>query len=541
LIDQFRDSSGKSLHQDRILVDRILIGNYMNTIRTEIHHLDVGQGDCCLILVYEVLDDGNGEVLRRSVLIDCGSTDFNGLGPYDGMTEETRPGTILLQTCVQLGVQHLDVAVITHYESDHISGILDLLTRAKLDPMIRQLFQRTYFYDRGEIRRHHQNKPAVTSLSISKTQFPSFISLAMQPYVGSQGEKNELYLQYVASLYALRNLHHAPAELQRKSEFIRASASSGVSLELKHTQFTTVENATWNAETFNFYRKGGFLGCDILNHSFDDQIDGVSLTIVAVNCQAFRADFDPPFINILGTSLKENDKSIALLLKMNTFTYWFPGELVATAERQCIPALQSIGLQSLSGTKVAHHGAESSTSELFLDTFRPKIATISCGPDNTHGHPSGRVMNLLEGRNFVQTVFLTGYGGDPDDPRNPRYRSPFNRDLKFQFAGSDLYNRAGHVAIIAEWPDPNVERTEFSAYYFAQNLNYDWVPIQDAMQGEFPGWDVILARYILDHNENPRYENMTLNNVNGVVSVMNENRELLGYLNPRGGDGTFRY
>ena len=46
--------------------------------------------------------------------------------------------------------------------------------------------------------------------------------------------------------------------------------------------------------------------------------------------------------------------------------------------------------------KVAHHGSAYSTSEPFLQAVSPAIAVISCGRNNSYGHPAGRVTDLLE-------------------------------------------------------------------------------------------------------------------------------------------------
>ncbi|MGY4763516.1 DNA internalization-related competence protein ComEC/Rec2 [Paenibacillus caseinilyticus] len=45
--------------------------------------------------------------------------------------------------------------------------------------------------------------------------------------------------------------------------------------------------------------------------------------------------------------------------------------------------------------KVAHHGSKSSTSEAWLDAWRPKQAVISAGVNNLYGHPSPAVLDRL--------------------------------------------------------------------------------------------------------------------------------------------------
>lgn len=45
--------------------------------------------------------------------------------------------------------------------------------------------------------------------------------------------------------------------------------------------------------------------------------------------------------------------------------------------------------------KVAHHGSRNSTSEKFLETIQPDIAVISCGRENRFGHPHEETMERL--------------------------------------------------------------------------------------------------------------------------------------------------
>ena len=46
--------------------------------------------------------------------------------------------------------------------------------------------------------------------------------------------------------------------------------------------------------------------------------------------------------------------------------------------------------------KVGHHGSSTSSSEDFLSAVRPAYALISCGEDNSYGHPEQAVLDRLE-------------------------------------------------------------------------------------------------------------------------------------------------
>jgi len=46
--------------------------------------------------------------------------------------------------------------------------------------------------------------------------------------------------------------------------------------------------------------------------------------------------------------------------------------------------------------KVSHHGSRTSTPEELLRKLRPQRAWVSCGVGNHFGHPTARVIELLE-------------------------------------------------------------------------------------------------------------------------------------------------
>lgn len=56
--------------------------------------------------------------------------------------------------------------------------------------------------------------------------------------------------------------------------------------------------------------------------------------------------------------------------------------------------------------KVAHHGSSGSSSEEFLEKTQPKLCLISCGKDNSYGHPHKETLQRLEevGSKILNTV-----------------------------------------------------------------------------------------------------------------------------------------
>ncbi|MDF2513815.1 MAG: putative rane protein [Herbinix sp.] len=59
--------------------------------------------------------------------------------------------------------------------------------------------------------------------------------------------------------------------------------------------------------------------------------------------------------------------------------------------------------------KVAHHGSKYSTSSGSLSVLQPSYAFISCGLDNSYGHPHKEVIDRLEeAKSHIKITYESG-------------------------------------------------------------------------------------------------------------------------------------
>lgn len=79
-----------------------------------------------------------------------------------------------------------------------------------------------------------------------------------------------------------------------------------------------------------------------------------------------------------------NSNSIVFKLDYKNKSFLFTGD--ATKENE-IEMINNFNLSDIDFLKVAHHGSKNSSTEEFLKSTTPDVAAISCGYDNTYGHP----------------------------------------------------------------------------------------------------------------------------------------------------------
>ena len=101
---------------------------------------------------------------------------------------------------------------------------------------------------------------------------------------------------------------------------------------------------------------------------------------------------------------KENNASIVLHARAGGRSILLTGD----AEREAELWLADRDLRA-DVLKVAHHGSRSSSTPLFLDAVRPRLAVISCGRDNQFGHPHESVVEALAARRI--RLWRTDRGG----------------------------------------------------------------------------------------------------------------------------------
>lgn len=88
-----------------------------------------------------------------------------------------------------------------------------------------------------------------------------------------------------------------------------------------------------------------------------------------------------------------NEASVTLALREGNFSALLTGDLGEEGEQKILEREQDIG--SFTILKAGHHGSSTSSSEAWLQKVVPKITLISCGRDNSYGHPHRETLERL--------------------------------------------------------------------------------------------------------------------------------------------------
>lgn len=125
-----------------------------------------------------------------------------------------------------------------------------------------------------------------------------------------------------------------------------------------------------------------------------------------------------------------NNLSIVLMVEYGQTRFLLTGDMEREAENDLIDSGADLKADVL---KVGHHGSENATGYRFLREVMPTYAVISCGKDNSYGHPHEDPLSRL--RDAETTVLRT------DEYGTIVVRSD-GKDLSFLWGEEHLLNDA---------------------------------------------------------------------------------------------------
>lgn len=107
--------------------------------------------------------------------------------------------------------------------------------------------------------------------------------------------------------------------------------------------------------------------------------------------------------------LECNEGSQAFCMTKGSLKVLFTGDIEGQGENELFQEIKARG-EEYDVLKVAHHGSKNSTKEEFLEIVNPKASVISCGKDNSYGHPHKELLERLE--NYTEKMLFTMEEGE---------------------------------------------------------------------------------------------------------------------------------
>ena len=104
---------------------------------------------------------------------------------------------------------------------------------------------------------------------------------------------------------------------------------------------------------------------------------------------------------------KLNNMSAVTKITYGDTSFLFQGDAEREIENKLLKSDNDLSADII---KLGHHGSVTSSTTKYLKAVNPQIAIISCGEDNTYGHPAGEVIDRLE--KYKIDYYLTPYHGN---------------------------------------------------------------------------------------------------------------------------------
>lgn len=102
-----------------------------------------------------------------------------------------------------------------------------------------------------------------------------------------------------------------------------------------------------------------------------------------------------------------NNFSLVTIIDTGAQRLLFAGDAEIEIENALVDAGKNLSCDIY---KVSHHGSRTSSSSAFLQELKARIAVISCGKDNSYGHPHEEVLQRLQSAG-IETIYITADSG----------------------------------------------------------------------------------------------------------------------------------
>jgi hypothetical protein len=474
----------------------------------EIHTIDVGQGDSCLIVARDTV--GNN---HRNLLIDAGEYDR---GVFVHQYVKTVPTVTRIQR-----------VLVTNYDTDHWGGMTSLIQADNWWQVVNAIARAVEYVIPGGLPREYRlamfaaaaAAPLWGGQGLDQAQIKALATTAQGRIKGGEPDTAAikaglqvvtdqkfagLRFAYTAKFVAntvqqivptvtlafdaglsVRDAVFSRAPLSGLGKWAIATFSTGGLyasadvVDLGDVPQGYSAPAGWDEHVSGRLNRSSFwipvggttrnritpaLGDEVLWPG-TPPLDAPQVLVVAKRQVYWR---NTPFA---GSGQQFNDASLGVLVRHGSFWWWSGGDLPKSCENGLWLSLQANLLRdprnpngtlaapppAFVGFKCGHHGAQTATDTLFAQTVHAQSATVSCGHDTGFLHPRQVTIDNLHTNgvgghfyltncNFPRTHVPASAPGFNQDQRDPLLAGNRSRvSGDNSLNNPDRYRRRGHI------------------------------------------------------------------------------------------------
>jgi hypothetical protein len=435
----------------------------------EIHTIDVGQGDSCLIVARDTV--GNN---HKNLLIDGGKPDR----------------AFWVTDYIQaLGIRRVDRILVSNYDDDHQGGVRTLLEADNMWQFFDELANAVDAIIPGALAREYQVAMFAAAAAATiwggngngAAAVPQLVGAAQHAIHGGETDaqaaaiavnvvKNNppnpygvrftrttatlLKIVQPIAIAATNAFRHLPAQSVFDAVIGAARMTVLVKLVTPNAQFLTggmyatadvldvgdnphvySSPGGWVSAISGYVPRGGYavtiggtnrqritpnLGDEVL-WTRPGQVPpaGAPLVFVTAGGQMYW-----PNKSFAGSGQAANDQSLGVVVRHGTFFWWSGGDLPSACEdplgtrilNNAVPGLPDPNnapngrlpaAQLYAGFKCGHHGAQTATDAGFVPAVHARSATVSCGYNTGYKHPRQVTIDHLHNPGVADFFHLT--------------------------------------------------------------------------------------------------------------------------------------
>ena len=134
--------------------------------------------------------------------------------------------------------------------------------------------------------------------------------------------------------------------------------------------------------------------------TYEKFLDGIEANgLILTPATSMTIDMGTASLEIIPSPAEDysslNDYSICAYLTCGDTSFFFTGDASKPEEKDLLEKGELDGIQA-DVLKVGHHGSRESSTDAFLAQLQPSYAVISCGTDNSYGHPHSEAVSRLQ-------------------------------------------------------------------------------------------------------------------------------------------------